>query len=130
MKNLISNLLSCIFTTVIYLLGGLDIALISLLIVMAIDYITGVLSAIYNKKLNSKVGLKGIIKKVFYLCIIALSVVIDKLFGETGMIRTLVIYFFVANDGISILENSAELNIKLPKKLIDALEQLKEKGDK
>lgn len=130
MKHIISDILSVILTTVIYVLGGLDIALISLLIVMTIDYLTGVLSALYNKKLNSKIGLKGIIKKVFYLCIIALSVVIDKLFGETGMIRTLVIYFFVANDGISILENSAEMNIKLPKKLYDALEQLKEKGDK
>ena len=130
MKHIISNIISVILTTVIYLLGGLDIALISLLIVMSIDYITGVLSALYNKKLNSKIGLKGIIKKVFYLCIIALCVVIDKLFGETGVIRSLIIYFFVANDGISILENSAELNIKLPKKLYEALEQLKEKGGK
>lgn len=129
MKHFISNLFSIIFTTSIYLLGGIDIALTSLIIVMIIDYITGVLSAIYNKKLNSKVGVKGILKKVFYLLIIALSVVIDRIFGETGTIRTLVIYFFVANDGISILENSAEMNIKLPKKLIDSLEQLKKDGE-
>ena len=129
MKNFISNLFSIIFTTSIYLLGGIDIALTSLIIVMIIDYVTGILSAIYNKKLNSKVGVKGILKKVFYLLIIALSVVIDRIFGETGTIRTLVIYFFVANDGISILENSAEMNIKLPKKLIDSLEQLKKDGE-
>ena len=129
MKNFISNLFSIIFTTSIYLLGGIDIALTSLIIVMIIDYVTGILSAIYNKKLNSKVGGKGILKKVFYLLIIALSVVIDRIFGETGTIRTLVIYFFVANDGISILENSAEMNIKLPKKLIDSLEQLKKDGE-
>ena len=64
-----------------------------------------------------------------YLLVVALSVVIDKLLGQGGLIRTLVIYFFVANDGLSIVENMAEMNIKLPKKLIDALEQIKKKGE-
>ena len=112
-------------TSIVYLLGGIDIALKSLLLVMILDYITGVISAIYNKKLNSKVGLKGILKKVFYLLIVALSVILDDIMGDTGAIRTLVIYFFVANDGISILENASEMNIPLPKKLIETLEQLK-----
>lgn len=112
-------------TSIVYLLGGIDIALKSLLLVMILDYITGVISAIYNKKLNSKVGLKGILKKVFYLLIVALSVILDNIMGDTGAIRTLVIYFFVANDGISILENASEMNIPLPKKLIETLEQLK-----
>jgi toxin secretion/phage lysis holin len=96
---------------------------------MALDYITGVMSAIYNKKLNSKIGYKGIIKKASYLLIIALSVILDRLLGQTGSVRTLVIYFFVANDGISILENVAEMNIPLPKKLKELLEQLKKEGD-
>lgn len=126
--NLIKNLLSIVLTTVIYLLGGVDIALKSLLIVICIDYITGVLSAIYNKKLNSKVGFKGIIKKFSYFCIIALSVIIDKILGQTGVVRSLVLYFFVANDGISILENVGELGIPLPQKLTEVLEQLKKKG--
>lgn len=117
--------LSFSLTSIIYLLGGIDIALKSLLLVMILDYITGVISAIYNKKLNSKVGLKGILKKVFYLLIVALSVILDDIMGDTGAIRTLVIYFFVANDGISILENASEMNIPLPKKLIETLEQLK-----
>lgn len=129
MKNVLSNVLSVLFTTFVYLLGGFDVALQSLLIVIVIDYITGVSSAIYNKKLSSKVGLKGIIKKFCYLCIVALSVVIDNLLGQTGMIRSLVIYFFVANDGLSIIENMAEMNIKLPKKLIESLEQIKNKGE-
>ena len=94
-----------------------------------IDYLTGVLSAIYNKKVNSKISFKGIIKKVSYLFIIALSVIIDNVLGQTGTIRTLVIYFFVANDGISILENVAEMGVPLPQKLVDTLEQLKKKGD-
>ena len=117
--------LSLSLTSIIYLLGGIDIALKSLLLVMILDYITGVISATYNKKLNSKVGLKGILKKVFYLLIVALSVILDNIMGDTGAIRTLVIYFFVANDGISILENASEMNIPLPKKLIETLEQLK-----
>lgn len=129
MKNLISNVSSVILTTFVYLLGGIDIALQSLLIVIVIDYFTGIASAIYNKELSSKIGFKGIIKKFSYLLVVALSVVIDNLLGQSGLIRSLVIYFFVANDGLSILENMAEMNIKLPQKLIDALEQLKKKGE-
>lgn len=129
MKIAINNIVSAILTTIIYLLGGLDIALKSLLIVIVIDYLTGVTSAIYNKKLSSNIGFKGIIKKFCYLLIVALSVVIDNLTGKSGVIRTLVIYFLVSNDGLSILENMAEINIKLPSKLIDALEQIKKKGE-
>lgn len=129
MKIAINNVFSVILTTIIYLLGGIDIALQSLLIVIVIDYLTGIASAIYNKELSSKLGFKGIIKKFSYLLVVALSVVIDNLLGQSGLIRSLVIYFFVANDGLSILENMAEMNIKLPQKLIDALEQIKKKGE-
>ena len=129
MKHLISDILSVILTTTVYLLGGFDVALQSLLIVMVVDYLTGIASAIYNKNLSSKIGLKGILKKFSYLCVVALSVVIDNLTGQGGLIRTLVIYFFVANDGLSIIENMAEMNVKLPEKLIDALEQIKKKGE-
>jgi toxin secretion/phage lysis holin len=129
MKQFITNGLSFIITTLSYFLGGFDLALKSLLIVMVIDYITGISSAIYNKKLSSKIGIKGIIKKFSYLLVIGLSVVIDNLTGQNGIIRSLVIYCFVANDGLSIVENMAELDIKLPQKLIDSLEQIKKKGE-
>lgn len=129
MKIAINNVFSVILTTIVYLLGGIDVALQSLLIVIVIDYLTGIASAIYNKELSSKMGFKGIIKKFSYLLVVALSVVIDNLLGQSGLIRTLVIYFFVANDGLSIIENMAEMNIKLPQKLIDALEQIKKKGE-
>lgn len=129
MKYFINNVTSVLLTTIIYLLGGMDIALKSLIIIIMIDYITGIASAIYNKKLSSKIGFKGIIKKFSYLCVVALSVVIDNLIGQNGVIRTLVIYFFVANDGLSIIENMAEMDIKLPKKLVDSLEQIKERGE-
>lgn len=129
MKTFINNIISILATYFVYLVGGIDIAFVSLIVIMALDYITGVMSAIYNKKLNSKIGYKGIIKKASYLLIIALSVILDRLLGQTGNVRTLVIYFFVANDGISILENVAEMNIPLPKKLKELLEQLKKEGD-
>lgn len=129
MKTIINNVISILATYFIYLVGGIDVAFISLLVIMALDYITGVLSAIYNKKLNSKIGYKGILKKASYLLVIALGVILDRLLGQTGSVRTLVIYFFVANDGISILENVAEMNIPLPKKLKELLEQLKKDGD-
>lgn len=129
MKYFYNNIASVLLTTIIYLLGGMDIALKSLIIIMMIDYITGVASAIYNKKLSSKIGFKGIIKKFSYLCVVALSVVIDNLISQDGVIRTLVIYFFVANDGLSIIENMAEMDIKLPKKLVDSLKQIKGRGE-
>ena len=129
MKHLISNIASVILTTFVYLVGGFDIAIQSLLIVIVIDYLTGIAAAIYNKNLSSKMGFKGIIKKFCYLLVVALSVVIDNLLGQSGLIRSLVIYFFVANDGLSIIENMAEMNIKLPQKLIDSLEQIKKKGE-
>ena len=129
MKTIINNVISILATYFIYLVGGIDAAFISLVVIMALDYITGVLSAIYNKKLNSKIGYKGILKKASYLLVIALGVILDKLLGQTGSVRTLVIYFFVANDGISILENVGEMNIPLPKKLKELLDQLKKDGD-
>lgn len=129
MKQFITNGISFIITCLTYFLGGFDLALKSLLIIMIIDYLTGVSSAIYNKKLSSKIGFKGIIKKFCYLLVVGLSVAIDNLTGQNGIIRSLVIYCFIANDGISIIENMGELDIKLPQKLIDTLEQLKKKGD-
>lgn len=129
MKNIISDVLSVLLTTLVYMLGGFDVALKSLIIIVIIDYLTGVGSAYYNKKVSSKKGLKGIIKKFCYFLIVALAVVIDNLMGQSGVIRTLVIYFFVANDGISIIENMAEMDVKLPKKLIESLEDLKHQSE-
>ena len=125
MKNLISFIISTLATTIVYYLGGWDIALQTLLIIIVLDYITGVCKAIHNKKLNSEIGLRGIVKKVGYLIIVAVSVILDRIAGNTGAIRTLVIYFFVANEGISILENWGGMGLPLPQKLTDVLEQMK-----
>lgn len=129
MKNTINLILGTLISSVTYFLGGWDFALQTLLLVMALDYITGVCKAIKQKKLNSKTGFAGIVKKFGYLIIVALAVVIDRLAGNTGAVRTLVIYFFVANDGLSILENWGAMGLPLPKKLFDLLEQLRDKHD-
>lgn len=129
MKITLNNIMSVILTTFIYLLGGVDVALQCLLVMIILDYISGIVSAIYNKNLDSKIGLKGILKKFMYLVIVCVSVIIDKIVGNTGVVRTLVIYFFVANDGLSIIENMGKMGIPLPKKLNDTLNQLKNKGD-
>ena len=125
MKNIINFVTGTLATTVLYFLGGWDIALQVLTIAVLLDYISGVCNAMYHKKINSEIGLKGIIKKVGYFVIVAVAVILDRITGETGAIRTLVIYFFVANEGISILENWGAIGLPLPKKLTDMLEQLK-----
>lgn len=115
-------------TIMIGLMGGLDVALRCLALIMALDYVTGVLSAIYNKELSSKIGLKGMAKKLAYFVAIMLACALDELLGNSNILRMLVIYFLIANDGISILENLGEMNIKLPKKIKEVLKQLKEEN--
>lgn len=129
MKHTISFITGTLATALVYFLGGWDIALQILITVIILDYITGVCKAIYNKKMNSKVGAKGIIKKLGYLIVVAVSVELDRITGNTGAVRTLVIYFFVANEGISILENWGGMGLPLPQKLTDTLEQLKNDND-
>ena len=107
----------------------LQIVISVLLIFIVLDYITGLCKAIVNKKVNSLIGARGIVKKVGYLIIVAVSVRLDQIVGDTGTIRNLVIYFFVANEGISVLENWGSMGMPLPPKLLEVLEQIKsEKG--
>ncbi|MBQ6546459.1 MAG: phage holin family protein [Bacilli bacterium] len=125
MKNIISFITGTLATWLVYFLGGWDIALQVLIVIVILDYVSGLCNAMYHKKLSSAIGLKGIIKKVGYFVIVALSVILDRIMGNTGALRTLVIYFFVANEGISILENWGGMGLPLPQKLFDVLEQLK-----
>lgn len=120
MKYFISIILS-IFS---YLIGGIDNMVISLLVLIGLDYITGVLKGMYEHKLSSKVSLKGIIKKIGYLLIVILATIFDRvIYDETFAIRALVIYFFIANEGISILENWNAIGLPLPKKIFEVFEK-------
>lgn len=130
MKNLINFITGTLFTGITYFLGGWDMALEILLWMIVLDYITGVFKAIFNKKLNSEVGIKGVIKKVGYLIIVAVAVMLDRIIGDTGAIRNIVIFFFVANEGISLVENWVAMGLPMPQVIIDTLEQIKQKGDK
>lgn len=125
MKQIINGIISFLGTSFVYLFGQFDIALQCFLVAVVLDYITGVLDAGYNKRLSSKIGLKGILKKIALLCLIALAVVIDKITGADGIVRTLIIYYLVANEGLSIVENLAEMNIIIPEFIKEKLEQLK-----
>lgn len=128
MYNIIKLIFSFLFTSLIYLLGGWDIALQSLLVVIVLDYLTGISKSYVSNKLNSNKGLKGIVKKLSMLCMVAIATIVDRIAGETGLIRTLIIYYLVANEGLSIIENLGEMNILVPKILKDKLEQLRDGG--
>lgn len=130
MSNVIKWITGSLATFFVYLLGGWDVALQTLVIVIVLDYVTGLLKASKKKKLSSKIGLKGIKKKIGILCLVALSTAIDHIAGDSGLIRTTIIYYLVANEGLSIIENLAELDIGIPEFLKEKLEQLKNKeGD-
>lgn len=115
-------------TGLVYLWGGFDVAIQCLLIAIVLDYISGIIKAFVLKNLSSSIGFKGILKKVGVLVVVALAVLIDRVTGESGAIRTLVIYYFVANEGLSIVENLAQAGLPIPKVIKDALKTLKKGG--
>ena len=129
MKNIFSFACSTISTIFIYVFGGLDVALQCLLVAIVLDYVSGMIKAYESQTLSSRIGLRGIIKKVGLLAIVALGVVIDRLTGNTGDIRTLIIYYFVANEGLSIIENLASAGVPIPAIIAKALKILKDKGE-
>lgn len=119
-----------LITAISYLLNGWDTALQTLCLFMVVDFITGLLKGIVNKELNSQTCLKGIIKKCCYFILVIVAVALDRLYPEAqGLVRTLVCYFLVATDGISILENIGAAGVPYPKFLKNILEQLKDKSD-
>lgn len=114
-----------------FFLGGWDGFLYALTVFVVLDYLTGVLVAITEKKLSSEVGFKGICRKVLIFVLVGVGHIIDtQIIGTGGVVRTAVIFFYVSNEGISILENAAHLGLPIPQKLKDVLAQLKESGDK
>ena len=114
-----------------YFLGGLDGLLIALIVFMILDYITGVLCAINDKKLSSAVGFKGICKKVLILMLVGMAHITDLYVVGTGSaLRGAVICFYLSNEGLSLLENAAHLGLPVPDKLKDVLSQLHNRDGK
>lgn len=115
-------------TFLTWLFGAWDIALMVLVCFMVLDYLTGLIKAYLTKKLSSNVGLHGIARKSVILIVLIMSVMLDRILNSgTWVFRTLVCYFYIANEGLSILENCSVIGLPIPDKIQEALEQLKNK---
>ncbi len=114
-----------------YFLGGCDGLLIALVIFAVADYITGVMCAVADKKLSSEVGFKGICRKVIIFMLVGIAHIIDVNVIATGsVLRTAVIFFYLSNEGVSLLENAGHLGLPIPEKLKIVLEQLHDRSEK
>lgn len=107
------------------LFGAWDKLLYTLMILMVLDYALGIIKAVYTKTLSSEIGFKGLLKKIAMLVIVALANTIQNLMGGNVAVREIVIMFYIANEGISILENAAVILPQMPEKLKDILLQLR-----
>ena len=113
-----------------WFLGGTDGFLYALLVFVVLDYLTGVLCAIADRTLSSEVGFIGIGRKVLIFALVGVAHILDVyVIGDGSVLRTLVVFFYLSNEGISLLENSAHLGLPIPEKLKDVLEQLHNKCD-
>ena len=113
-----------------YFLGGCDGLLYALIAFVVIDYITGVMCAIADKSLSSEVGFKGICRKVLIFLLVGIGNIIDvQVLGSPGVLRTAVIFFYLSNEGVSLLENAAHLDLPVPDAIKTVLEQLNDRAD-
>lgn len=125
------NLVQCAFAAVGgffgWFVGGLDGVMYALIVFVAVDYATGLMAAGLEKKLSSSVGFRGIFKKVVIFCLVAVGHMVDAhVIGNGSVLRTAVIFFYLSNEGISILENAGRIGLPIPEKLKNVLEQMKE----
>lgn len=108
-----------------YFLGGCDGLIYAFVIFVAADYITGVMYAAVNRRLSSEIGFKGICKKVLIFILVGIANILDEyIIGNGSILRTAAIFFYLSNEGISVLENAAKLGLPVPEKLKTALHQL------
>ena len=129
------NTIQLVFTAVGgwlgYFLGGCDGLLIALVVFAVVDYITGVMCAINDKKLSSEVGFRGICRKVLIFFLVGVANILDvQVIGTGSVLRTAIIFFYLSNEGVSLLENAAHLGLPVPQKLKDVLEQLHDRAEK
>ena len=129
------NTVQCVFTAVGgwlgYFLGGCDGLLIALVVFAVVDYITGVMCAINDKKLSSEVGFRGICRKVLIFFLVGVANILDvQVIGTGSVLRTAIIFFYLSNEGVSLVENAAHLGLPVPEKLKAVLEQLHDRAEK
>ena len=113
-----------------YFLGGCDGLVYALILFVAADYVTGVMCAAVDKRLSSEIGFKGICKKVLIFVLVGLANILDvQIIGTGSVLRTAVIFFYISNEGVSLLENAAHLGLPVPEKLKDILQQLHNRAE-
>lgn len=113
-----------------YFLGGCDGLLIALVMFVAMDYISGVMCAIADKNLSSEVGFKGICRKVLIFILVGIANILDvQVIGTGSVLRTAIIFFYISNEGVSLLENAAHLGLPIPAKIKSVLEQLHDRAE-
>lgn len=114
-----------------WFLGGCDGLLYALIAFAAVDYITGVMCAITDKRLTSKVGFKGICRKVLMFLLVGIANILDmQVIGAGSVLRTAIIFFYISNEGVSLLENAGRLGLPIPQKMKDVLAQLHDRSEK
>ena len=129
------NIIQMIFTAVGgwlgWFLGGCDGLLYALIAFVTIDYVTGFMAAAADHKLSSEVGFKGICRKVLIFLLVGIGHILDtQVIGSGSVLRTAVIFFYISNEGVSLIENAAHLGLPIPEKLKDVLEQLHDRAEK
>ena len=113
-----------------FLWGEMDGLFHALIALVCLDYLSGVISAFYHKELSSDIGFRGVCKKILLFLIVAVAHIVDSVVLDgPSILRTATIFLFIANEGISLLENASELGVPVPNKLLNALQQLKLKSD-
>ena len=129
--NVIQVILSAIAGSLGYFVGGFDSMIYALLVFVIIDYITVVMCAIADKKVSSAIGFKGICRKVLIFLLVGVANILDvQVIGTGSALRTAIIFFYLSNEGISLLENAAHLGLPVPEKIKTVLEQLHDRSQK
>lgn len=123
--NAIQMVFTCVGGWLGWYLGGVDGPLYALIAFVVVDYVTGVMCAVSDKTLSSSVGFRGICRKILVFTLVGIANVLDtQVIGNGSVLRTAVIFFYISNEGISLLENSAHLGLPIPEKLKEVLEHL------
>lgn len=127
---MIQIVLAAVGGSVGWFLGGCDGLLRALVVFIAVDYATGVMCAVADHRLSSEIGFRGICRKVLMFVLVGVGHVIDEnVIGSGSMLRTAVLFFYLSNEGISLLENAAHLGLPVPERLKDVLEQLHDRAE-
>ena len=130
MNDFVKGAMAAICTALSFVFGDMDGLMIALIALIVLDYISGVIAAAVEQKLSSAVGAKGIAKKVFMLFIVAVANIVDiNVIGDGHVLKNVATVFYAANECISLIENAGRLGVPVPKKLLDVLEQLKNKDE-